>query len=91
MRRQGLKGLNQTQFENSRRKLIEFDKHEQFLHKNSESKNKLESFIYKVRDHLGEPEFVEHASPIERDQLSTMISEVRLSFVYKGLFAGIER
>ena len=76
IRREGLKGLNLAQFENSRRKLIEFDKHEEFLHKNSEAKNKLESFIYKVRDHLEEKDFIEHASPIEKDQLSSLIIEV---------------
>ena len=79
VRHEGLKGVNQAQFEASRKKLIEFDKHEEFLRKNSESKNKLESYIYKVRDHLAEDDFVKHASPIEKDQLNQLIIEVILS------------
>ena len=76
VKNEGLSGLTQLQFEASRKKLIEFDKHEEFLRKNSESKNKLESFIYKVRDLLQEEDFLKHASPIEKDQLNSLITEV---------------
>lgn len=73
---EGFKGLSQKQIETSKKKLSEFDKHEEFLRKNSESKNKLESYLYKVRDQLSEEEFVSHASPIEKDQLATQMQEV---------------
>lgn len=82
----GLKGLNSSQIEISKRKLLEFDKHEEFLKKNSESKNKLESFIYKVRDHLAEENFVNHASPIEKDLLSSLIVEVNMIVLNFSIF-----
>lgn len=85
---EGLQGLSSAQLEKSRKKLLEFDKHEEFLHKNSEAKNKLESYLYKVRDLLDEEDFKTHASPIETDDLSSQMSEVssNLLIIHQDLF-----
>lgn len=83
---EGLGTLSQAKIETSKKTLIEFDKHEEFLKKNSESKNKLEAYIYKVRDYLDDGEFLKHTSPTEKVNLEKLSAEVNLKTLFIYLF-----
>lgn len=42
------------------------------LHKNAESKNKLESFIYKLKDYKEDENFMKHVSEKEISELDSL-------------------